>query len=99
MLLIVGTIRVPAGRLDAARPAMLHMVAASRAEDGCLAYSYAEDIGDPGLIRVTETWRDAAALEAHFTAPQVAAWRAAWSTLGIGERDLRLYEVEASRPA
>ena len=60
MLLIVGTIRLPPERLDAARPVMRRMVEQSRAEDGCEDYAYAEDVLDPGLIHVTELWRDQA---------------------------------------
>jgi quinol monooxygenase YgiN len=36
-VLIVGTIRMAPDSLDAARPAMAAMIAASRAEPGCLA--------------------------------------------------------------
>ncbi len=41
---------------------MAAMITASRAETGCLGYSYAEDVLDPGLIRVCELWTDLAAL-------------------------------------
>ena len=44
MLLIVGTVSLPAENLVHARPAMRAMVDASRAEAGCLAYHYAEDV-------------------------------------------------------
>ena len=37
---------------------MERMIAASRAEPGCLGYAYAEDILEPGLIRVSEAWQD-----------------------------------------
>ncbi|GGE21942.1 antibiotic biosynthesis monooxygenase [Aureimonas endophytica] len=95
MLLILGTVRLPAANLEAARPVMLRMVEASRAEDGCLDYVYAEDIGDRGLIHVKERWRDRAALARHFQSAHIAAWRAAWAGFGIGERALSLYEVGA----
>ena len=49
MILIAGTVRLPAGRLDAARPSMASLIEASRAEAGCLEYSYAEDVLDRGL--------------------------------------------------
>lgn len=98
MLVIIGTIRLPAGRLDEARPAMEKMVSASRAEPGCLVYSYAQDVFDAGLIRVTEVWSDRAALEAHFGAPHLAGWRASWPALGIGERNLMLYDAGEARP-
>ena len=97
-MLIAGTIRLPPDRLNAARPAMQAMVEASRAEDGCVEYAYAEDVLDPGLIRVHELWRDRAALDRHFAAPHLAAWRATWPVLGIGERDLRLYEAGGPQP-
>lgn len=58
MLLIVGTVRLPADKLDAARPVMRRMVEASRAEPGCLDYGYAEDVLDPSLIHVKELWTD-----------------------------------------
>lgn len=50
MLLIIGTLRLTADQLDAARPSMALMIEASRAEAGCLEYSYAEDVLDCGLI-------------------------------------------------
>ena len=97
MLLIVGTARLPAGNMDRARPIMQRMVEASRAENGCVEYGYAEDVLVPGLIHVKELWTDQAALDRHFETAHIAEWRAAWPSLGIGERDLRLYEVGEPR--
>jgi len=98
MLLIVGTIRLPVGLLDAARPSMASMVEASRAEIGCLEYSYAEDVLDLGLIHVKERWRDRVALDEHFKSDHIAIWRDNWPSLGIGERNLYLYEVGEPTP-
>ena len=97
MLLIVGTVRLPSENLALARPAMRAMVEASRAEQGCLEYGYAEDVLVPGLIHVKELWADQAALDAHFASAHIQVWRAVWPELGIGQRDLRLYEVQAPR--
>jgi len=96
-LVIAGTIRVPPENLEAFRPHMLAMLEASRAEDGCLVYSYAEDVAEPGLIRVFEAWRDQAALEAHFATAHLAAWRAAWPEFGVSDRRLIAYEVASQR--
>lgn len=98
MLLIVGTIRLPAANLEAARPFMKKMVDASLAEDGCIEYNYAEDVIEPGLIHVQELWADQTAFDRHVTAPHLHEWRAAGAQLGIGDRKLRMYEVGASRP-
>ena len=97
MLLIIGTIRLPAENLYAARPAMRRMVECSRAEDGCLDYSYAADVLDAGLIHVKEIWRDQVALDRHFVSDHIADWRAAWPGLGIRDRDLRAYDVGEPR--
>ncbi len=96
-VLIAGTVRVPPENLEAFRPHMAAMLTASRAEDGCLTYSYAVDVEDPGLIRVFEAWRDEAALQAHFQTAHMAAWRAAWPQFGVSDRHLSLYEVAAER--
>lgn len=98
MLIILGTIRLPPENLAAARPIMAAMAKASRAEDGCLEYAYAEDVFEPGLIRVSEVWRDRAALDAHFAMPHLADWRAAWPSLGISDRRLIAYEAADPRP-
>lgn len=97
-VIVAGTVRVPPENLEAFRPHMTRMLAASRAEDGCLVYSYALDVEDPGLIRVFEAWRDRAALEAHFQAPHLAEWRASWPALGVSDRRLTLYEVAGETP-
>jgi len=96
-LIIAGTVRVPPENLPALKSHQLAMLAASRAEDGCITYSYGEDVAEPGLIRVFEVWRDQAAVEAHFAAPHMAAWRAACAEHGVFDRQLRAYEVAAER--
>ncbi|GBQ25929.1 antibiotic biosynthesis monooxygenase [Gluconacetobacter azotocaptans] len=98
MLLILGTVRLPAQNLVAARPVMRLMAEASRAEEGCVEYGYAEDVFDPGLIHVKELWTDQSALDRHFASRHIKEWRAAWPSLGIRDRNLRVYDVGESRP-
>ncbi|MCA0032347.1 putative quinol monooxygenase [Mesorhizobium sp. B263B2A] len=98
MLVIIGTIRLPPDKFEEAKSAMERMISGSRAEDGCLEYSYARDVLDAGLIRVTEVWRDRPALDAHFRSLHIAEWRSTWTTLGIGERNLVLYEAGEPMP-
>lgn len=96
MLLITGTIRLPPHRLGDARPAMRAMIEASRSEIGCLAYSYAEDVLDAGLMHIHELWDTRLHLQAHFRSDHIAAWRSHWAGLEISGRNLRLYEVGES---
>lgn len=97
-LLIVGTVRLPPERIEEARGAMSAMIAASHCEEGCILYAYAEDIAEPGLIRVSELWRDRDSLARHFASAHLAAWRARWPGLGIADRKLALYEVGDPEP-
>jgi quinol monooxygenase YgiN len=97
MLIVAGTVRVPPANLEGLRPQMKAMMAASQAEDGCLDYNYAEDVAEPGLIRVFERWRDQGALDAHFQTPHMAEWRGAWPSFGVSDRRLFAYEVASER--
>jgi len=96
-LIIAGTVRVPPDRIEAFRPHMEAMIAASRAEDGCIDYSYAVDVLDPGLVRVFEVWRDRTALDAHFATDHLAAWRAQWPAFGVSDRRLIAYETASKQ--
>jgi quinol monooxygenase YgiN len=98
MLMIVGTIRFPPEKMAEARPAMARMISASRQETGCLGYAYAEDILEPGLIHVIESWRDEDCLTAHFVSAHLADWRAACAAFGAFDRNLRRYDADGSRP-
>lgn len=98
MIVIAGTVRVPPDKVEAALPHMEAMLTASRAEAGCVAYNYAQDVLDPGLIHVFEEWTDEDALKAHFETPHMADWRAVWPTLGVGDRNLTRYVVSDRTP-
>ena len=94
MVIVMGTVRVAPEAIERLRPAMEAMMAASRAEDGCLAYAYALDLLEPGLVRVSELWTDRASLEAHFKTAHMATWRQALAGQ-VRERDIKLYEADA----
>jgi quinol monooxygenase YgiN len=96
MLVLAGSIRLPVEKLLEARPVMQRMIEASRAEPGCVAYSFAEDLLEPGLIRIFEVFRDHEAQQAHSQSQHMKDWRAAWPALGIGERQITHYEVSGT---
>ncbi|MDB5451626.1 MAG: antibiotic biosynthesis monooxygenase [Caulobacteraceae bacterium] len=98
MIVIGGTMRLPPENLDQIRPHMATVIAANRAEAGCIEFSLAEDCLEPGLIRVFEIWADQPALDAHRKTQHLATWREVGATLGVGDRKLFVHEV-ASRTA
>jgi quinol monooxygenase YgiN len=92
-IILAGVIRVPPQNMDAFRPHIAAMVAASRAEPGCIAYAQSESVSDPGLIHIFEHFRDEEALSFHRASPHMAAWRTLWPTYEIGGRDMKSYDV------
>lgn len=96
MLVLAGSIRLPPENLEAARPVMQAMIEASRAEPGCIAYSFAPDLLEPGLIRIFEVFRDLEAQQFHAASQHMKDWRAAWPALGIGERQITRYDVASA---
>lgn len=98
MILIAGTMRVPSENLAQAREALRSLTVATRAEPGCLDYAYSEDLIESGLVHLNERWEDQATLDAHLKTAHLAAWRREAARLGVGDRRLFLYEVDAGEP-
>ncbi len=93
MIAVIGHFRLPPERLEEARPMMRKVIEATRAEEGCLAYSYAEDALEPGLIRVSERWESRAHLAAHFATEHMRVWAEERGSLGLSDRDITAYEI------
>ncbi|MEI2386579.1 putative quinol monooxygenase [Breoghania sp. JC706] len=98
VIIVSGTFRLPAEKIEAWRPHAVAMLKATRAEPGCRVYSYAHDAEDPGLIRVYEEWESREALADHFEAPHMKVWRSALASIGAFDRDLRLHEADEGEP-
>ena len=93
MIAVLGSFRFPPEAVERARPLMRQVVEATLAEPGCQAYSYAEDVAEPGLLRVTELWDDREALATHFETPHMRGWTEQRAALGFSDRRIALYEV------
>jgi quinol monooxygenase YgiN len=90
---VTGTFRIPPTGLDNFRPPMRQVIEMSRMEAGCIAYAYAEDVLEPGLIRVSELWESRECLDAHLAAAHMAEWRNQREELGMTERELIVHTV------
>ena len=92
MVILSVVIRVPPGEVAALRPALAIAVKASRAEPGNLAYTMAEDMLEPGVIRVFEAYVDDAALAVHGASSHFKTWRDVSGKYPREER--RLYDAK-----
>ena len=93
MIVIIGEFRFPPECMAEAREVMARVIAATRAEAGCLHYAFAEDVLDPGLIRISEKWTDRDALTAHFAMPHMAVWKTEREALGLTGRKIAVCEA------
>jgi quinol monooxygenase YgiN len=64
------------------------VIEATRAETGCIDYAYAEDVLEPGLVRVRKKWETREALAAHFDAAHMELWRQERDEFAMSERDI-----------
>lgn len=94
MILVVGTVRAPGGKLAELKRAIETMIAETLKEDGCIRYAFAQDLLDPDVMHVSEAWRDLDALKAHGKSAHMADWRAATADAGMTDRDIRMYTTD-----
>ncbi|HUD30801.1 MAG TPA: putative quinol monooxygenase [Novosphingobium sp.] len=73
-------------------------IAGSRAEDGCVAYNWAVDPLDPGLMHVYEEWESEEALLRHFAHASYAAMRAHLGTYELTGFGVQIYSAAGVEP-
>ena len=101
MIQINGTITLAPGTLANAGDtldAIKAMVAASRAEDGCIDYTFAQDLTDPDTLIIYERWSDQQALAAHGKSAHMAEFQKVMAANPPVGRDLRIYETDEGKP-
>lgn len=98
MLIVLAKAQVGAASMAAARHAIVDMVAASNAEEGCIAYAFTEDVLHPGVLHIIEKWQDEAALAAHFATPHMAAFGAAIAGLDFKVIEAVKYHADNGAP-
>ena len=101
MIQINGTIRLAPGTVANSPEtvdALVTMVKASRTEDGCLDYTFAQDLADADTLIIYERWRDEEALKAHFQSPHMAEFQKVMAANPPLSRNLRRYDTDDGTP-
>ena len=98
MIIVAGSVDFdPARRADALQAA-IPLLAPTRAQRGCLAYTWCADPAEPGRVHVFEAWADGAALAAHFEGPCYKGMLAVLGQHGVRGADVAKYRVDAREP-
>jgi quinol monooxygenase YgiN len=97
-IVISGELRLEPADFEAAMALVEPLVAATQAEDGCVAYDFWVDPRDPGRVRVFEEWTSAEANAAHAASEHLATFMADLATIRVLGADLVRYEVASQGP-
>ncbi|RIY00022.1 antibiotic biosynthesis monooxygenase [Aureimonas flava] len=98
MIVVAGSLRLTPEGLAAVRDVARATVTATSAETGCIVYTFAEDLREPGLIRIYEEWESRETLDAHGRAPHMTVWRDALKTVEVKGLELKLIETASVEP-
>ena len=98
MIVIHASVLIDPANSDAAVAAAKQMMAESRKEPGCHAYTFARDLSEPGRFWILEEWENDAALAIHFKAPHMAKFQQAVGGLGVKEMKAERFEVSSKGP-
>ena len=98
MIAIQGHLDIDPADRDAAIALMVAVHDASEAEEGCLTYRFAEELGHPGRFWLIEAWESEEALAAHFKTEHMATFRAGLAGVSVTGRDLFRHDVTKRAP-
>ena len=90
---VIGSLRFPPDRVADLLPHMRALLEASQKEEGCIGYWAGVDVCDPGVLRISELWIDAEALQRHVKAPHIAPWHAAQKLCGMLESRYQVIDI------
>lgn len=70
------------------------MIAPSRAEQGCIRYSFYQDLGHSDRFFFYEEWTDQGAIDRHNRSPHFLAFQPVFPTLILGEPEITVRSVQ-----
>ncbi|MBN8995544.1 MAG: antibiotic biosynthesis monooxygenase [Rhizobiales bacterium] len=99
MILVIGHVKIAPANVAAVRPTLQTMIATTRQEKGCILYAFAEDVSEPGVLRIVERWESWEALAAHGKAPHMKVWSDFLkATATVLDREVIAYEAGETKP-
>ncbi|MDJ0614177.1 MAG: putative quinol monooxygenase [Rhizobiaceae bacterium] len=92
MIVVTGIAEIAVDDVETIKAAARIMAKSSRAEAGCIAYAFYEDIEHSGRFRIYEEWESADALRAHFQEPHMEAFNAALGSVTVLKLEISQFE-------
>lgn len=98
MIVVNVIVKTTAENIVAMQGTISKMEAASRAEEGCLDYTFSVELNDSTCLRITEKWHTLEHLKAHFAMPHMADFQAAMGANPPESMAANFYEVTEIQP-
>lgn len=93
MIIVAGTLRIRPDQRRRAQRLARDMMRDSRAEAGCLEYTFSADLDDPELYWLYEAWESEEALAAHYQTAHMLAFREQLPELLTDDPDIQHFRV------
>jgi quinol monooxygenase YgiN len=89
----IGDVHAQVPHLDLVRDLMRETQEQARAQPGCVSYSFAETLDEPGHFVTMQEWRDQASLEEHYRSEAYADFQNRLELVLVHSSELRIYLV------
>jgi quinol monooxygenase YgiN len=97
MIIVQGWVRVHPDDLATLGTAAAELAAETRKESGNLAYAFAADVNDPGLLHIIERWENEEGVAAHMLSSALATFMPKLSALRDVELRIARYDAPEER--
>lgn len=89
---IVATMKAKPDRVEEARELLLSLIEPTRAEAGCIGYTFHQDANAPGSFMFYETWASRQALDEHLATPHLKNLLDRYDELFAAPLDITFYD-------
>lgn len=93
MIVVNAVIESTEDSIAALKTVVADMENASRAETGCMDYTFSVELSNPNILRITERWESLEALKAHFTVPHMAQFQEGIAAHPPKSSEIKIYQV------
>ena len=95
--LIGAQLKIKADQVEAFVAAAKDVIAASRAEPGCVSYTLYQDPYEPTVFFFFEQWKDQSAIDFHFGTPHFKAFGDKLKDMADGAADITIYSIAGEK--
>lgn len=81
MVYVIAHLKAHAGKGDEVVALAAPLIESTRKEAGCISYELYRKAAEPDTLVFVESWRDRAAVDAHFSEPHLKSFQAAMAEL------------------